>query len=137
MDIGAAQEFLQDNHRGVLATRRRDGSPQMTLVSPAIDGQGRVIITTRETAYKTKNIRRDPRVSLLVFGEQFHGSKFIQIHGAAEVIPLPGAMDLLIDWHRQLKGEHPDWEEYRRTMGQQRRVIVRLTIASVGPNRRG
>ena len=137
MDIGSAQEFLQTNHRGVLATRRRDGSPQMTLVSPAVDDQCRVIITTRETAYKTKNIRRDPRVSLLVFGEQFHGSKFVQIHGAAEVISLPEAMDLLISWHRQLKGEHADWEEYRRTMRQQRRVIVRVTIESVGPNRRG
>ena len=137
MDIGAVQEFLQTNHRGVLATRRRDGSPQMTLVSPAVDDQGRVVITTRETAYKTKNIRRDTRVSLLVFGEQFHGSKFVQIHGVAEVISLPEAMDLLISWHRQLKGEHADWEEYRRTMRQQRRVIVRVTIESVGPNRRG
>jgi PPOX class probable F420-dependent enzyme len=137
MDIAAAQEFLQGNHRGVLATRKRDGLPQMTLVSPAIDGQGHVIITTRETAYKSKNIRRDPRVSLLVFGEQFHGSKFVQIQGTAEVIPLPEAMELLIDWHRQLKGEHPNWEEYRQTMRQQRRVIVRITIQSVGPNRRG
>ena len=137
MDIGAAQEFLQTNHRAVLATRRRDGSPQMTLVSPAVDDQGRVVITTRETAYKTKNIRRDTRVSLLVFGEQFHGSKFVQIHGVAEVISLPEAMDLLISWHRQLKGEHADWDDYRRTMRQQCRVIVRVTIESVGPNRRG
>ena len=109
----------------------------MSLVSPAVDAEGRVIITTRETAYKTKNIRRDPRVSLCVFTEAFHGSNWIQINGRAEILSLPDAMTPLIDWHRRVKGEHSDWEEYRRTMEQQRRVLLRIAIDSVGPQRRG
>ncbi|MGH7831371.1 MAG: TIGR03618 family F420-dependent PPOX class oxidoreductase [Candidatus Binatia bacterium] len=125
------------NHRGVLAARKRDGWPQMTLVSPAIDSEGRVIITSRETTYKVRNIRREARVSLLVFGEEFHGSKYVQIHGTAEIIPQPEAMDLLIDWHRQLRGEHPNWDEYRERMRRERRVILRIEIEKVGPNRRG
>jgi general stress protein 26 len=103
----------------------------------AIDAQGRVILTSRGTTYKVKNVRRDPRVSLLVFGEQFHGSKYVQIHGTAEVISLPEAMDLLIHWHRQTKGEHPNWEDYREKTREERRVILRINIEKVGPNRRG
>ena len=137
MEIADAQKFLAVNHRGCLVARKRDGWPQMTLVSPAIDAQGRVILTTRGTTYKVKNIRRDPRVSLLVFGDQFHGSKYVQIHGTAEVIALPEAMDLLIHWHRQTKGEHPNWDDYREKMREERRVILRINIEKVGPNRRG
>jgi PPOX class probable F420-dependent enzyme len=137
MEIADAQKFLASNHRGCLVARKRDGWPQMTLVSPAIDAQGRVILTSRGTTYKVKNVRRDPRVSLLVFGEQFHGSKYVQIHGTAEVISLPEAMDLLIHWHRQTKGEHPNWEDYREKMREERRVILRINIEKVGPNRRG
>jgi len=109
----------------------------MSPVSPSIDGEGRVIISTRETAYKTKNIRRDPRVSLCAFTDAFHGSLWTQINGGAEVISLPEAMELLIDWHRRVKGEHRNWAEYRQRMEKERRVLVRVTIESVGPDRRG
>ena len=137
MEIADVLKFVSSNHRGVLVARKQDGWPQMTLVSPAVDAEGHVIITSRVTTYKVKNIQRDPRVSLVVFGEQFHGSKYVQIHGTAEVISQPKAMDLLIHWHRQVKGEHPNWEEYRETMKNERRVIVRINIEKVGPNRRG
>jgi PPOX class probable F420-dependent enzyme len=137
MEIADAQKFLAANHRGVLVVRKRDGWPQITLVSPGIDAEGRVIITSRESTYKVKNIRRDPRVSLLVFGEEFHGSKYVQIHGTAEIIPLPEAMELLIEWHRQLRGEHPNWDEYRERMRRERRVVLRVKMEKVGPQRRG
>ncbi len=72
----------------------------MTLVTPGIDAEGRVIITSRGTTYKVKHLRRDPRVSMLIFGEQYSGSKFVQIHGTAEIIDLPQAMDGLIYWYK-------------------------------------
>lgn len=137
MEIAEARRFLAENHRGCLAVWKRDGWPQMTLVSPAIDGEGNVILTARATTYKVKNLRRDPRASLVVFGEEFHGSRYVQIHGRAEIVPLPEAMDLLVHWHRQVKGEHPDWEAYRRKMWEEQRVIVRIAIEKVGPQRRG
>lgn len=137
MEIADAQNFLRSNHHGVLVARKRDGSLQMTLVSPIIDAAGRVIITARESTYKVKNIKRDPRVSLLVFGNQFHGSKYIQIDGKAEVIPQPKAMDIVIDWHRQLKGDHPNWDEFREEVRAERRIVLRIPIERVGPQRRG
>ncbi len=137
MEIAEARRFLSEHHRGVLVTRKRDGSLQMSPVSPGIDAEGRVIITTRETAYKTKNVRRDPRISLCVFADAFHGSNWIQINGRAEVLSLPEAMESLIDWHRRVKGEHPNWTDYRQTMEKQRRVLVRIAIESAGPDQKG
>jgi PPOX class probable F420-dependent enzyme len=137
MEIADVQKFLVDNHRGVLVTRKRDRWPQITLVTPGIDPEGRVIITSRGTTYKLKNIRRDPKVSMLIMGEQFSGSKYVQLHGTAEIIAQPEAMDLLIDWHRQLRGEHKNWDEYRARMKEEQRAVIRITIEKVGPNVRG
>jgi PPOX class probable F420-dependent enzyme len=105
----------------------------MTLVTPGIDADGRVIITSRGTTYKVRHIRRDPRVSLLVFGEQYSGSRFVQIHGSAEIVALPQAMDTLIYWYKHVRGEHKDWDAYRKQMVDEQRVIIRVQIEKVGP----
>src|SRR4029434_9923279 len=84
MDIAEAKEFLKNNHRGCLVTRKKDGSLQMTLVSPVLGADGNVIITARDTTYKVKNIGRNPQISLLVYGEKFNGSNYFQIGGKAE-----------------------------------------------------
>jgi hypothetical protein len=70
---------------------------------------------------------------MLVFGEQYSGSKFVQIHGRAEIIELPDAMEPLIDWYKQVRGEHKNWEEYKNQMVEEKRVIIRVTIEKVGP----
>ena len=137
MEIAEAKEFLKDKHHGVLVARKKDGSLQMTLVSPVIGSDGNLIITSRETTYKVKNIRRNPQISLLVFGDEFHGSNYIQIDGKAEVIPQPQAMDIVLDWHRQIKGEPANWDEIREKTKAERRVAIRVTIERVAPQSRG
>ena len=133
MDLETARKFLQENHRACIAVRQKDGWPQMTLVTPGIDTQGRVIMTSRGTTYKVKHIRRDPRVSMLIFGEQYSGSKFVQIHGSAEIVDQPEAMDTLVYWYKQVRGEHKNWDEYKKQMQDEKRVIIRVTIEKVGP----
>jgi PPOX class probable F420-dependent enzyme len=135
MEIAEAQKFLADHHRGVLVARKRDGWPQITLVTPVLDPEGRVILHSRADAFKVRNIRRDPKVSLLVMGEDFSGSKYVQVHGTAEIIPQPEAMDLLIYWHRQARGEHPNWQEYREKMKTEDQVAIRIRIEKVNPSR--
>ena len=136
MELATAQQFLATHRRAVLATRRRDGRPQLSPVSVGVDAAGRAIISSRETAYKTRNLRRDPRASLCVFDDGFFGP-WVQIDGTAEVLSLPGAMDLLVDYYRRVAGEHPDWAEYRRAMERERRVLLRISIASAGPDLKG
>ncbi len=133
MDPDRAREFLRAHHRAVLATTRSDGHPQLSPVLCAVDEQGRVLVSTRETAIKTKNLRRDPTVALCVFADRFFGD-WVQVEGTAEVISLPAAMDLLVDYYRAVSGEHPDWQEYRDVMQRDKRVMVRVTITRAGPD---
>jgi general stress protein 26 len=70
---------------------------------------------------------------MLIFGEQYSGSKFVQIHGTAEIIEQPEAMDTLIYWYKQVRGENKNWDEYRDTMKKEKRVIIRVNIEKVGP----
>jgi PPOX class probable F420-dependent enzyme len=136
MDIAVAQQFLRENENAVLATWRQDGRLQMSPVTVGLDAAGRAIISSRETAYKVRNLRRDPRAALCVFVEAFTGP-WVQIEGTAEVVTLPEAMEPLVDYYRRLAGEHPDWEDYRRAMTADQRVLIRMTIERAGPDRQG
>ncbi len=108
----------------------------MSPVLVSIDDAGAAIISTRQTAYKVHNIRRDPRVWLCVLTDQFFG-EWIQIEGTAEVVELPEAMDGLVTYYRSVSGEHPDWDEYRDAMRTEQRVLVRFDLAKAGPDRAG
>jgi PPOX class probable F420-dependent enzyme len=136
MDIAEAQEFLRTNHRGVLSTRRSDGRPQMSPIVAAVDDDGRVLISSRRTAMKTANLRRDPAASLCAITDGFFGD-WVQVDGTVEVVALPGAMELLVDYYRRISGEHPDWDDYRAAMEREQRVVLRMTIERAGPDRRG
>ena len=139
VSLADAREFIAKNHHGVLATYRKHGGIQMSPVTPGLDQAGRVIISSRETAYKVNNLRRDSRAAVCVFAPSFHGEGWVQASGSAEIISLPLAMETLIHLSRQAygDGENKDWDEFRRRMERERRVIIRITIESVGPRRRG
>jgi PPOX class probable F420-dependent enzyme len=131
-----AQDFVASNHRAVLITRRSSGGLQTSPVLVGVDDEGKLVISTREDAYKTRNLRRDPTAVLCVFSDGFFG-RWMQVEGTAQVVSLPEAMEGLVDYYRRISGEHPDWDEYRRAMQQQQRVLVRVSIDRVGPTRAG
>lgn len=133
MDLAEARAFIKENPRSVFATRRRDGAPQMSPIVAALDVEGRVLISSRETAIKTKNARREPRVSVCFLKNQFFGGH-VQVDGTAEVVSLPDAMELLIDYYKQLSGDHPDWDDYRAAMEREKRCVIRVTIERAGPD---
>jgi PPOX class probable F420-dependent enzyme len=136
MDLDRARDFVRANHRGVLATRRPDGGIQQTPVLATVDAEGRVVISTRETAYKTRYLRRDPWAQVCVFTNRFFG-EWIVVEGSAEVVSLPEAMEPLIEYYKSFPGENPDWDDYRERMRRERRVLVRITLERAGPDRRG
>jgi PPOX class probable F420-dependent enzyme len=133
VDIERATGFIASNPRAVLATTRSDGRPQLSPVVAAVDDDGRVLISTRETAVKTRNLSRDPRASLCVLNDRFFG-EWVQVEGTAELVHLPDAMPILEDYYRRISGEHSDWAEYRDAMTRDKRLIVRITIERAGPD---
>jgi PPOX class probable F420-dependent enzyme len=131
-----AREFIGKHHRAVMVTRHADGRPQTSPVLCAVDAAGRVVVSTRETAAKIRNLRRDPHVTFCVLNDAFFG-EWMQVEGEAEVVRLPAAMEPLIDYYRRLSGEHPDWDDYRSSMERDRRVLVRVSITHAGPDVHG
>jgi PPOX class probable F420-dependent enzyme len=133
MDSEAALDFIRTQHHAVLATLKADGTPQLSPVTAGIDDDGHVMISTRQTAYKVRNIRRDPRVWLCAMPDTFFGN-WLQVEGTADIVELPDAMDGLVDYYRRISGEHPDWPDYRAAMVRDQRVLLRITITRTGPN---
>jgi PPOX class probable F420-dependent enzyme len=133
MDLAEALDFLREHHHAVLATTRRDGSPQLSPVTVAVDQAGRVVISTREAAIKTKNVRRDPRAWVCGFTDGFFGP-WVQVFGPAEVLSLPDALEPLVDYYRLASGEHPDWDDYRAAMVRDQRCLLRIRPQTVGPS---
>jgi PPOX class probable F420-dependent enzyme len=137
INIDSARDFLAQHHCGVLSTWRKDGSVQMSPITPGLDSAGRVIISSRETVFKVKNLRRNPHASLCAFTAAFHGGGWVQVNGTAAILSLPEALEPLVYLKRQTVGEQRNWDEFRHRMERERRVIIRITIESVGPLRRG
>jgi PPOX class probable F420-dependent enzyme len=136
MDAEDARSFIRSNHRAVLATTRGDGRPQLSPVTTAVDGGGRAVISTRVGAMKTANVRRRPWAALCVFSDQFFGP-WVQVEGPVDLLELPDAMDELVAYYRSVSGEHADWDDYRRAMERDRRLLLRITIDRAGPDRAG
>jgi PPOX class probable F420-dependent enzyme len=136
MDLDEARAVIAEQHHVVLATLRRDGTPQMSPVLATVDGQGRVVVSSRETAFKVRNLRRDPRAWLCVLPDGFFG-RWIQVGGSVHIVELPAAMEGLVDYYRRVSGEHPDWDDYRAAMQREERVLVQIELASAGPDRQG
>ena len=93
-------------------------------------------MSSREAAYKVRNLRRDPRVTLCAFTDNFFG-KLVTVEGRADIVSLPEAMEPLVDLYRSVAGEHPDWDDYREAMVREKRVIIAITPVSAGPDRAG
>jgi PPOX class probable F420-dependent enzyme len=132
-DLQQARRFLAEHHQAVLITRKSDGAPQSSPVTAGIDQEGRAVISSRSMLAKVNNLRRDPRATLCVVTEAWFGP-WVQVDGRAEIVVLPEALDLLVDVYRAIRGEHPDWAEYREAMVREERVVIRIAIErAAGP----
>jgi PPOX class probable F420-dependent enzyme len=128
MDLTTARSFLADKHNGILITTKRDGRPQSSNVSYALDGD-HVVVSVTESRAKTRNLRRDPRASLHVNADDFWG--YVVLEADVELMPVAAdpddpTADALVEYYRTLRGEHPDWDDYRRAMVTDGRLLLIL-----------
>ena len=125
-------DFVRPRHRAILLTRRADGSPQASPLTCGVDDSGRIVVSTYPERAKTRNAKRDERVSLVVLSDEWNGP-WVQIDGTAEVIDSPESAEPLVEYFRNISGEHPDWDEYREAMVKQGKSIIRVTPVKWGP----
>ena len=129
MDLAQALSYVKDHQRGVLATLKADGRPQLSNIIYAVAADGIVRISITADRAKSANAARDPRVSLHVTADDFWS--YVVIEGEAELTPVAAAPDdatvtELVSLYQAMRGEHPDWDEYRRVMVSERRRVLRL-----------
>lgn len=128
--------FARPRHHALVITARPDGRPQASPVTCGVDEAGRIVIATYPSRAKTRNARRDARVSVVILSDDF-GGPWVQIDGDAEVIDVPEAVEPLVSYYRAIAGEHPDWDDYRAAMAREKRVIIAITPTSAGPDSAG
>ncbi|MFD7897338.1 PPOX class F420-dependent oxidoreductase [Streptomyces sp. NPDC059743] len=119
-------KFVRPRHRAILLTTRSDGRPQGSPLTCGVDDSGRIVVSTYPERAKTRNAKRDERVSLIILSDEWDGP-WVQIDGTAEVIDSPESVEPLVEYYRNIAGEHPDWDEYRQAMVKQGKSIIRVT----------
>ncbi|HUC33708.1 MAG TPA: PPOX class F420-dependent oxidoreductase [Ilumatobacteraceae bacterium] len=130
MDVATALSFARDRRNGVLVTLKRDGRPQLSNISYLVDDDGTIKVSVTAGRAKYVNLKRDPRASLYVGRDDFWA--YAVVEGDVEITPPAAAPDdatveALIDLYRKIAGEHPDWDDYRRAMVDDGRVVLTLT----------
>ncbi len=130
MDITQALHFVRQRRQGVLATLRRDGRPQLSNIVYRVADDDSIQISVTADRAKTRNLARDRRASLHVTSDDFWA--YCVIDADVELLPAAAApddptVDALVEWYRAMSGEHPDWNEYRRAMVDERRLLLHLT----------
>lgn len=132
VDRTGLEEFVRPRHHGILLTRREDGWPQASPVTMGLGDNGDILISTYPQRAKARNLRRDPRASVVVLSDEF-GGPWVQVDGTATVTDVPEAVEGLVEYFRNISGEHPDWDEYRAAMVRQGKSLIRLTPERWGP----
>ena len=123
--------LLGEHGRGVLATLKKSGRPQLSVVAYAYDPAERLIrISVTDDRAKTRNLRRDPRASFQVARGTY---EYVVAEGDAELTPVAtspddAVCDELVKVYRAISGEHPDWAEFRAAMVADRRLVVRIRV---------
>jgi PPOX class probable F420-dependent enzyme len=129
MELDAAVQFAREHRQSVLVTSRRDGRPQLSNVLHHVGDDGVVRVSITADRAKYKNLVRDPWVALHVSRDDFFA--YVVLEGEADLTPVAASpddatVDELVELYRHLAGEHDDWDDYRRSMVADRRVVVRL-----------
>jgi PPOX class probable F420-dependent enzyme len=129
MELRAALAFIRSRHQGVLVTLKANGRPQLSNIVYGVGDDDVIRISVTDTRAKVRNLRRDPRTSLYVTREDFWG--YAVLEGDAQLTPVAAdphdsAVDELVELYRMVQGEHPDWDDFRRAMVRDRRLVVRL-----------
>ncbi|MBO0516624.1 PPOX class F420-dependent oxidoreductase [Streptomyces beijiangensis] len=132
VELDQLLEFVRPRHRAILLTTRADGRPQGSPLTCGVDDAGRIVVSTYPERAKTRNAKRDERVSVIVLSDEWNGA-WVQIDGTAEVLDSPESVEPLVEYFRNISGEHSDWDEYRAAMVKQGKSLIRITPERWGP----
>ena len=130
MELERAMAAVRASHQSVLTTiRGSDGLPQLSNVGHMVGSDGVIRVSTTADRAKYANLRRRPWAALKVDVGTFWS--YVVVEGSVELSAVAAApndptVEELIEVYRAIGGEHEDWDDYRRAMVTDRRLVVRL-----------
>lgn len=128
----ALLKLLSEHDGGVLVTLKADGRPQLSNVKHVYYPDERTLrVSITDDRAKTRNMRRDPRVSYHVTSDDRWS--YTVVEGTADLTPVAEdphdeTVEELIRLYRDVQGEHPDWDDFRAAMVRDRRLVLRLRV---------
>jgi PPOX class probable F420-dependent enzyme len=127
MELAQALTFVRPRHQGILTTIKKDGRPQISNIAYATGDDDVIRISVTDSRAKTANLRRDPRASLYVLGDNFY--QWAVLEGTVELSPVAAnphdaTVELLVTYYKAAHGEHDDWEDYRAAMVADKRLVL-------------
>ncbi len=135
MSTDPLRQLIASSHLMALATLKRDGRPQLSMVSHTYDPERDLIrVSITDTRAKTANLRRDPRATAMVRSD--NGWSYAVADADATLFPVcadpdDDSVEELIDIYRAVQGEHPDWNEFRQAMVDEKRIPLHLHVIHV------
>jgi PPOX class probable F420-dependent enzyme len=129
-DQEALAALIAEREQAILATINRDGRPQLSNMLYVWDPERQlVLMSTTASRLKTKNLKRDPRCSIHVSGDNFW--VYAVAHGEAElsaVAKQPGdaAIAELLPIHSALMAPPDDEDAFARKMIDEERLAIRF-----------
>ncbi len=129
MELSDGLAYVRDRRQGVLTTLKRDGRPQLSNIAYYVGDDDTVRISVTADRAKTRNLRRDPRASLYVTSDDFWS--YCVLEGDVTMTsvatdPHDATTDALVEYYQALRGDHPDWDEYRQAMVDDHRLVLTL-----------
>ena len=121
------KKFTTENHQGVLTCFRKNGMPQMSIVTCGAYRDGVAFTTTTDRA-KLILLKRDSRCALMVSKQDWWG--YVVLEGRATVLsPDNTGVEELREalrgvYRAATNQDHPNWEEYDQAMVDDRRAAV-------------
>ena len=129
MELAPALDFVRAQRQGVITTQKRAGRPPLSNIVYHLRDDGVVRVSVTDGRAKTTNLRRDPRASLHVTRDDFYA--YVVLECDATMTPVAAAtddptVDELVEYYRAVIGEHDDWDDYRRAMVADKRLLLEL-----------
>lgn len=124
-----ARNFLEKNHRAIMTTTKKDGTPHVARVGIGLV-DGKLWSSGTQDRVRTTHLRRDPRCALAVLSDE-DGWAWLGLETRVTILDGPDAPQLNLKLYRALAGEPDDLDEYLEAMVAEKRLVYEFEILRV------
>ena len=114
------RRFLEKHHDAVQTTLKKDGTPHVARIGIGLV-DGKLWSSATQDRARTANLRRDPRSTLMVMGDNRY--EWMGLETRVTILDGPDAPQLNLKLYRVLAGEPDDLDEYLAAMVAEKRLI--------------